>query len=112
MHYRRLGLTAFVTFLATILSVDLGLPVFNRNFSQNSQVLAQTPDARKVEALKQETQGRLLAEAQAEQERQRAEQEHQRAEQERQQRELTQQQLAEMEAMLDRYREHFGELPE
>jgi hypothetical protein len=51
-----------------------------------------------VAALKQETQGRLLAEAQAEQE--------------RQQRELAQQQLAEMEAMLDRYRERFGELPE
>ena len=32
--------------------------------------------------------------------------------QERQQRELAQQQLAEMEAMLDRYRERFGELPE
>jgi hypothetical protein len=51
-----------------------------------------------VAALNQETQARLLAEAQAEQE--------------RQQRELAQQQLAEMEAMLDRYRERFGELPE
>jgi hypothetical protein len=51
-----------------------------------------------VTALNQETQARLLAEAQAEQE--------------RQQRELAQQQLAEMEAMLDRYRERFGELPE
>jgi hypothetical protein len=58
-----------------------------------------------VAALNQETQARLLAEAQAEQERQRAEQE-------RQQRELAQQQLAEMEAMLARYRERFGELPE
>jgi hypothetical protein len=64
------------------------------------------------EALQQETQARQLAEEQAEQERQRAEQEHQRAEQERQQRELTQQQLAEMEVMLDRYRERFGELSE
>lgn len=51
-----------------------------------------------VAALNQETQARLFAEAQAEQE--------------RQQRELAQQQLAEMEAMLDRYRERFGELPE
>lgn len=58
-----------------------------------------------VAALKQETQVRLLAEAQAEQERQRAEQE-------RQQRELAQQQLAEMEAMLERYRKRFGDLPE
>jgi hypothetical protein len=69
------------------------------------------PDELK-EALKQETQARQLAEEQAEQERQRAEQEYQRAEQERQQRELTQQQLAEMEIILDRYRERFGELPE
>ncbi|AFZ18976.1 Uma2 family endonuclease [Allocoleopsis franciscana] len=58
-----------------------------------------------VAALNQETQARLLAQTQAEQERQRAEQE-------RQQRELAQQQLAEMEAMLARYRERFGELPE
>jgi hypothetical protein len=65
-----------------------------------------------VEALHQENQARLLAEEHAEQERQRAEQERQRAEQEHQQRELAQQQLAEMEAMLDRYRERFGELPE
>jgi CHAT domain-containing protein len=50
MRYRRLGLTAFVTFLATILSADLGLPVLNRYFSQNSQVLAQTSDARTTEA--------------------------------------------------------------
>jgi hypothetical protein len=35
-----------------------------------------------------------------------------RAEQERQQRELAQQQMAEMEALLTRYRERFGELPE
>jgi hypothetical protein len=72
-----------------------------------------------VQALQQESQARLLAEEQAEQEhqraeqeRQRAEQEHQRAEQERQQRELAQQQMAEMEALLSRYRERFGELPE
>lgn len=35
-----------------------------------------------------------------------------RAEQERQQREVAQQQMAEMEALLTRYRERFGELPE
>ncbi|HEY9892716.1 MAG TPA: CHAT domain-containing tetratricopeptide repeat protein [Candidatus Sericytochromatia bacterium] len=50
MRYRRIGLTAFVTFLATILSIDLGLPVLNRYFSQNSQVLAQSLEARKMEA--------------------------------------------------------------
>jgi tetratricopeptide (TPR) repeat protein len=50
MRYQRIGLTAFVTFLATILSVDLGLPVLNRYFSHNSQVLAQSSDARKAEA--------------------------------------------------------------
>lgn len=58
-----------------------------------------------VQALQQETQARQLAE-------ERAEQQRQRAEQERQQRESAQQQMAEMEAMLARYREHFGELPE
>jgi vacuolar-type H+-ATPase subunit I/STV1 len=56
-------------------------------------------------ALQQETQARQLAEEQAEQERQRAEQE-------RQQRELAQQQMAQMEAILARYREQFGELPD
>ena len=50
MRYQRIGLTAFVTFLATILSVDLGLPVLNRYFSHNSQVLAQSSEARKAEA--------------------------------------------------------------
>lgn len=51
-----------------------------------------------ADALKQETQARQLAQEQAEGE--------------RQQRELTQQQLAEMEARLNRYREHFGDLPD
>jgi Uma2 family endonuclease len=51
-----------------------------------------------VQALHQETQARQLAE--------------ERAEQERQQRDLAQQQLAEMEALLSRYREQFGDLPE
>lgn len=51
-----------------------------------------------VQALQQET----LARQQAEE----------RAEQERQQRELAQQQIAEMERLLDRYRERFGELPD
>ena len=51
-----------------------------------------------AQALHQETQARQLAE--------------ERAEQERQQRELAQQQLAEMEALLSRYREQFGDLPE
>lgn len=58
-----------------------------------------------VQALQQEIQARLLAEEQAEQERQRAEQE-------RQQRELAQQQMAQMEATLARYREQFGDLPD
>ncbi|MBW4575866.1 MAG: Uma2 family endonuclease [Aphanothece sp. CMT-3BRIN-NPC111] len=50
-----------------------------------------------VQALQQETNARQQAE--------------ERAEQERQQRELAQQQMGEMEAMLARYRERFGELP-
>jgi hypothetical protein len=41
-----------------------------------------------------------------------AQQERQRAEQERLQREQAQQQVVEMEALLTRYRERFGELPE
>jgi hypothetical protein len=49
MRYRRIGLSAFVTFLATILSVDLGLPVFSRYCSHNSQVLAQSLEVRKAE---------------------------------------------------------------
>jgi CHAT domain-containing protein/Flp pilus assembly protein TadD len=57
MRYRRIGLTAFVNFLATILSVDLGLPVLNRYFSQNSQVLAQSSEARKAEADRLNEQG-------------------------------------------------------
>ena len=52
----------------------------------------------------------LTPEERAEQERQRAEQERQRAEQERQQRELAQQRMVEMESLLTRYREQFGEL--
>jgi len=50
MRYRRIGLTAFVTFLATTLSVDLRLPILDWQLIQNSQVLAQTPDAQKAEA--------------------------------------------------------------
>lgn len=57
MRYRRYGLIAFVTFLASILSVDFGLPVLNQYFSHNSQVLAQTPDARKAEAARLFQQG-------------------------------------------------------
>ncbi|MGB5963121.1 MAG: CHAT domain-containing tetratricopeptide repeat protein [Coleofasciculaceae cyanobacterium] len=57
MRYRRIGLTAFVTFLATILSVDLRLPVLNRYFSQNSQVFAQSLEARKMEADRLNKQG-------------------------------------------------------
>lgn len=58
-----------------------------------------------MQALKQETQRRQHAEEQAEQERQRAEQE-------RQQREFAQQQLADMENLLARYRDRFGNLPD
>lgn len=54
----------------------------------------------------------LTPEETAEQERQRAEQERQRAEQEQRQREQAQQQVVEMESLLARYRESFGELPE
>jgi Uma2 family endonuclease len=48
----------------------------------------------------------------AEQEHQRAEQEHQRAEQEQQQKTELQQQLTDAEALLARYQQSFGELPE
>ena len=50
MRYRRIGLTAFVTFLATILSIDLGLPVLNRYFSQmlNTQPLIGNQATKKV----------------------------------------------------------------
>lgn len=58
-----------------------------------------------MQALKRETQRRQQAEEQAEQERQRAEQE-------RQQREFAQQQLADMENLLARYRDRFGNLPD
>jgi Uma2 family endonuclease len=47
----------------------------------------------------------------AEQEHQRAEQERQRAEQERQRAEQAEQQLSDIEALLQQYRERFGELP-
>ncbi|MGL4881975.1 MAG: Uma2 family endonuclease [Waterburya sp.] len=46
-----------------------------------------------------------------EQERQRAEQERQRAEQERQRAEQAEQQVSDIEALLQQYRERFGELP-
>jgi Uncharacterized protein conserved in cyanobacteria len=45
------------------------------------------------------------------QERQRSDQEYQRAEQERQRAENAQQRLAEMETVLQQYRDHFGNLP-
>ncbi len=56
MHLQRIGLTALITVLATLLNVDFGFPVLGQLIQnpkskiQNSQVLAQTPDARKVEA--------------------------------------------------------------
>ncbi|WP_199247611.1 Uma2 family endonuclease [[Phormidium] sp. ETS-05] len=72
-----------------------------------------------VTALDQEMQARQEAEAQAEAERERAEAERQRAEAEReraeaerQRAETERQRRKEMEAMLARYREQFGELPE
>jgi Uma2 family endonuclease len=71
-----------------------------RWFTVEGQLIA-TPQ----EAAEQERQ-------RAEQERQRAEQERQRAEQERQQKEYAQQQVADIESLLARYREQFGELPE
>jgi CHAT domain-containing protein len=50
MPFQRIGLSALVTFLATILNVELRLPILDWQLIQNSQLLAQTPDARKVEA--------------------------------------------------------------
>ena len=50
MRFQRIGLSALVTFLATILNIDLRLPILDWQLIQNSQVLAQTPDARKAEA--------------------------------------------------------------
>jgi CHAT domain-containing protein/tetratricopeptide (TPR) repeat protein len=50
MRFQRIGLSALVTFLATILNVELRLPILDGQLIQNSQVLAQTPDARKAEA--------------------------------------------------------------
>jgi hypothetical protein len=67
-----------------------------RFYQEDTQEKLLIPDEL-VEALKQATQARLIAEEQAQQE--------------RQQRELAQQQLAEIEAVLDRYRKRFGELP-
>jgi membrane protein involved in colicin uptake len=48
----------------------------------------------------------------AEQERQRAEQERQRVEQERQRAEQAERQVAELETLLQQYRESFGDLPQ
>ncbi|MEP0787052.1 CHAT domain-containing protein [Trichocoleus sp. DQ-A1] len=45
----QIGLRAFITFLATIVSVDLGFPTVDWQFIQNSQVLAQTPAEREAE---------------------------------------------------------------
>jgi hypothetical protein len=50
MRFQRIGLNALVTFLATILNVDLRLPILDWQLIQNSQVFAQTPEARKAEA--------------------------------------------------------------
>jgi CHAT domain-containing protein/tetratricopeptide (TPR) repeat protein len=50
MRFQRIGLSALVTFLATILSIDLKLPILDWQLIQNSQVLAQTPTDRKAEA--------------------------------------------------------------
>ena len=50
MRFQRIGLSALVTFLATILNVELRLPILDWQLIQNSQVLAQTPEARKAEA--------------------------------------------------------------
>ncbi|MEB3181220.1 MAG: Uma2 family endonuclease [Nostocaceae cyanobacterium] len=65
-----------------------------------------------VEALRQQTSQRLEAERQAEAERQRAEVERQRAEAERQRAEAERQRAGELELLLSRYREQFGELPD
>ncbi|UBF25588.1 Uma2 family endonuclease [Kovacikia minuta CCNUW1] len=62
--------------------------------------------------LQTETQRRLEAEQQAEQESQRAEQESQRAEQERQRAEQERQRADDLATMLERYQSQFGELPE
>jgi CHAT domain-containing protein len=56
MRLPRIGLTALITVLATLVSVDLAFPVLGQLIQNpkskipNSQVLAQTPDARKAEA--------------------------------------------------------------
>ncbi len=64
------------------------------------------------EALQQETQLRLQAEEELDRERQRAETERQRAETERQRAETERQRAEELESLLTRYREQFGELPD
>jgi CHAT domain-containing protein len=56
MRLYRIGLTAVITVLATLVNVDLGFPVLGQLIENpkskipNSQMLAQTPDARKAEA--------------------------------------------------------------
>ena len=50
MRLQRIGLTALFTFLATMVSVELGFPILDGHLIQNSQVLAQTPGVRKAEA--------------------------------------------------------------
>jgi Uma2 family endonuclease len=64
-----------------------------------------------AEQAEAEYQQRQLAQQQAETERQQRQLVQQQAETERQQRQLAQQQLSEMEALLNLYRERFGELP-
>ncbi|HEY9834958.1 MAG TPA: CHAT domain-containing protein [Stenomitos sp.] len=49
MRLHRIGLTAVITVLATVVIVDVGFPVLGQ-FIENSQVLAQTPEARKAKA--------------------------------------------------------------
>ena len=64
MRLSRIGLTAFITILATFVNVDLGFPVLGRfilnpeSKIQNSQVLAQSVDERKAEGDRLLQQGR------------------------------------------------------
>ncbi|GAB4174195.1 MAG: CHAT domain-containing protein [Coleofasciculaceae cyanobacterium] len=63
MRLQKIGLITFITVLATLVNVDLGVSVLGQFIQnpkskiQNSQVLAQTPDARKAEADKLLDQG-------------------------------------------------------
>ncbi len=63
MRLRRIGLTALITVLTTLVSVDLGFPVLGQLIQnpqskiQNQLVLAQTPTDRKAEADRLRQQG-------------------------------------------------------